>query len=145
MRGHSTGMTLLELVAVLAILSAVVGSSSVLYSAHIRAAHTNEALTNVRLLAELVRAAPGEPRACEPSPPEVPKGKPAVWRASTGCAAVGFSPGGPTRFQYAVEVPGPDGAAFVVVARGDLDGDGVTSSFRLRADRAEIEVDRGLE
>ncbi len=139
------GFTLLELSAVLAIMAAMVATGVVTYSAHIRAAHTSEAVSNVRLLADLVRSHPGGPVACAPSPPEVPRARPAPWVPSAGCRALGFSPVGHTRFQYSVQVPGPAGSAFAVVAAGDLDGDGEYSRFMLRADRVELEVERGLE
>lgn len=65
--------------------------------------------------------------------------------SSPGFDELGFFPCPFTRFQYEVVVPGPDGAAFVVLARGDLDGDGETSLYQLRSDSAEMSVERGIE
>ena len=51
------------------------------------------------------------------------------WRAEPTFARIGFDPGSPVYFSYAIE-PTPDGVD--AVAYGDLDGDGTRSERRIR-------------
>jgi Tfp pilus assembly protein PilE len=51
--------------------------------------------------------------------------------ADPGFASVGFDPAAPVYFSYAIEAA-PGGTD--LVARGDLDGDGLTSDFRIHCD-----------
>ena len=137
--------TLLELTAVLTIIGLLVAASVGAYDRHIRAARTHEVMFQIVGLADRLAAQPGGPIPCAPSPPEVPGRVSAPWVPSEGFRALDWSPGDTTRYQYEVLVPGPDGAAFVVRARGDLDGDGVTSVFDLRSDDRNIHIVRGVE
>lgn len=139
------GFTLLELTAVLAILGVLLAVGVHGYGLHLRAARANEAVFALHGLADVLRARPGGPVACAKSPPEVPRGVPSAWTASEGFRELGWSPGRETYFQYEVLVPGPDRAAFVVRARGDLDGDGDTSVYDLRADSHDLKVVRATE
>ncbi|MCB9550190.1 MAG: prepilin-type N-terminal cleavage/methylation domain-containing protein [Myxococcales bacterium] len=139
------GFTLFELASVLAILGALAAVTVVSLAGFVRAGQAEEVHIHLRTLAALQRAQPGGPVACAPSPPAVPAAMAVPWVGSEGFRTIGFSTGGPTRFQYSVEVPGPDGAAFVVRARGDLNGDGKTSLYELAADQAELRIVDGLE
>ena len=59
----------------------------------------------------------------------VPKGVQATFTPDQGFSALAWTPGGPVRFQYEVQLQGPKSA--VVVGHGDLNGDGVTSEYKL--------------
>jgi prepilin-type N-terminal cleavage/methylation domain-containing protein len=142
---RSRGFTLLELTAVLTILGLLVATGVHAYGLHVRSAQVNEVTLALHGIAQLQRARPGGPVACEATPAEVPRGVAAEWSPSPGFSTLGWSPGSHTRFQYEVLVPGPDGAAFVVRARGDLDGDGDASVYDLRADGHDLKVVRALE
>lgn len=139
------GFTLLELATVIAILAIVSTATMTGYSGYIHRAYAQQAVLHVHTLAGLLSGMPGGPVACAPSPPAVPRGKPADWVSSEGFRTLRFAPGDRTRFQYEVAVPGPDGAAFAVRARGDLDGDGEASLYELVADVPGLRVTEGLE
>jgi type IV pilus assembly protein PilA len=109
-----------------------------------------EARTNLKLLAKQAVVA-AEKRggkfclsATKPVPADVSQisGKqyastPAEWQADAakdaGFACVGFEMTTPQRFQYDYRAgsDAPPGAEFVVIAHGDLNGDGKLSTFRL--------------
>lgn len=74
--------------------------------------------------------------ACPPHPAEVPRGGTAPWTSAGAWARLGFRASGENRFQYEVLTGSrPRGDAeepfFLVRARGDVDGDGVTSLYEL--------------
>ncbi|MBU0554095.1 prepilin-type N-terminal cleavage/methylation domain-containing protein [Myxococcota bacterium] len=147
MRRHqrpARGFTLLELSTVLAILAVLSSLSILSYGGYVRLAKANAVEIQLRLIADMERARPGGPIPCAASPAQIPQGAPAPWIGSEGFRRLGFATG-QTDFQYEVQVPGPQGAAFVVLARGDLDGDGRASLYSLRADQAEIERVESLE
>ena len=137
--------TLLELAAVLAIIGLLVSVSVGTYDRHVRAARAQEAVFHLYALADRLAAQPGGPVACAASPPEVPRGGLGRWIPSAGFRALDWSPGPTTRYQYEVLVPGGEGPAFIVRARGDLDGDGLTSVLDLRSDERALRVVRGVE
>ena len=136
---RSHGFTLLELSTVLAIIGVMLGISVAGYSAHINNARAQEAVVQVHALADLLRSRPGKPVACAASPSTVPRGTAVDWVPSAGFKQLRWRPGASTRFQYEVVVPGPKGAAFEVRARGDLNGDGLISQYRMRADSHTLE------
>ena len=136
---------MLELSAVLAIIGVMVGLTVGGYGLHVRSARTQAVVLNVHALADLLRSRPGPVIACAASPANVPRGGAAPWMPSAGFKSLGWQPGSTTRFQYEVVVPGPDGAAFEVRAKGDLDGDGTPSIYRLRADRHTLEIQQAAE
>ncbi len=71
-----------------------------------------------------------------PTPREVPQGHAVPWPEDARFHALGFEPGATVRYQYEVLVQeDPVGALEVTcVARGDLDGDGQHSVFRVTLD-----------
>lgn len=139
------GFTLLELATVIAILGILAGAMVTGFSSHVRSARSQAAVQGLQSLADLLRSRPGPPIACAASPTVVPKGTVVKWVPSPGFKMLGWRPGGDTRFQFEVTVPGPKGAAFEVIARGDLDGDGQLSIFRLSADGHEPTIERPTE
>ena len=56
-----------------------------------------------------------------------PAAEPQIATLDPGWASLGFSPGEPLRYAYSIERPSPTTA--VVVAEGDLNGNGVRSRF----------------
>ncbi|XXF77474.1 hypothetical protein P2318_31135 [Myxococcaceae bacterium GXIMD 01537] len=71
-----------------------------------------------------------------PTPAQVPQGHAVPWPHDARFEALGFEPGPAVHFQYEVAVhEDPVGAPEVVcLARGDLDGDGLNSLFRVTLD-----------
>ncbi|AKF03792.1 hypothetical protein DB32_000941 [Sandaracinus amylolyticus] len=107
------------------------------FISYVRRSKTSEAHANVALLARAVAAAyeDAQPRALPPalsSMPGVPGPERRVWPADAepGWAELGFAPP-PVYYAYEYQ-PDLDGRGFVVRARGDLDGDGVQSTFEIR-------------
>ncbi len=71
-----------------------------------------------------------------PTPREVPRGHAVPWPEDARFHALGFEPGPTVRYQYEVMAQeDPVGTLEVTcVARGDLDGDGQNSVFRVTLD-----------
>ena len=141
-RRRRPGFTLIELAVVVGMLSILTGATVVAFSAYKRHAQLAEPIGNVHAIYSLQLAHPVGPIACAPSPSEVPRATTSSWESTGGFREIGFSPGELTRFQYEVVV---DGDAFVVRARGDLDGDGVTSLIELRSDQPDLRVEGAVE
>lgn len=78
----------------------------------------------------------GVPLSAGPTPAEVPEGYAVPWPEDAAFQALGFEPGPRVRYQYEVVVAlDPVGEPEVTcVARGDLDGDGQNSVFRVTLD-----------
>ena len=131
-RAHRA-FTLLELVGVLAIIGVLSALAVPAFQRLVSRARATEARAMLEAIAHAERVFArdhGGYVACAPSPSEVPSGVAATFNdAAAGWRALGFQALGPVRYQYSVELAGPTG--FVVVARGDLDGDGVQSELRL--------------
>lgn len=143
MRTRSRGFTLLELVSVIAIIGLLSAAVAHVMTPYVRSAWAEEARINLHSLSELVRGHPAGPKACAPSPAKPPTTR-VNWSETPCFDALGFRPEG-TRFQYAVIVPGPEGAAFAVRARGDFDADGKASLYELASNANDIRVVEGLE
>lgn len=142
------GFTLLELSLVVGLIALLSGLAVHGYGSFRRQALVNEAYGNVQAIYALQAGRPGGPVACAASPEAVPALSAVPWRASECFGALGFRVEGETRFQYEVVVDDTEPASerhFVVIARGDLDGDGETSEIRLSSRRAELDVARPLE
>ncbi len=137
------GFTLLELIAVLTIMSLMTAVSVHGYQRHIHAAEAQELVLNLRLIASLRHGSGSSLEACAAHPAEVPT-QSISWGASKCFARLGFTPG-QTRFQYELVVPGPEGAEWALRGRADLDRDGETSLYELRSNDTTIHVQRGLE
>lgn len=95
-----------------------------------------EAKVNLRGLATAERSYFSEHEAylpVGPAPAQVPGRERVAFPADPGFERLCFRPEGAVRYQYEVRVD-EDGSA-VVIARGDLDGDGVTSEYRMALPR----------
>lgn len=115
---------------------------------------SNEARVNVLSLCAGVSSALSMGTALEsvaPWPAEVPRGVAVPWVRTAAFEPFDFEPGATVRFQYAVEVhENPVGEREIrCVARGDLDGDGQVSEFRVKLDpdgmTTPVEVTREAE
>ncbi len=145
-RGKSqSGFTLFELAAVMALIATLSGLSLYGLNQYLVMGQAAEAKLHIHLIADLLRGNPQGPIPCAAQPEQIPKRVPVPWFSNEGFRRLGFRPGGESHFQYEVQVPGPEGSAWLIRARGDLDGDGQSSLYELRADRAEIDVQEGLE
>jgi hypothetical protein len=82
------------------------------------------------------QAVTGTLRAAGPQPPEVPRGRAVPFPHDEAFEALEFHPGDAVRYQYEVVVAeDPVGQPEVTCyARGDLDGDGQRSVFRVTLD-----------
>lgn len=133
MRRPSGGFTLLEIAVVLVILGMLAAIALTAFARYIRKARTSEAVINVGTLAALERGyylAHREYLPCGPTPAAIPI-EPQSWPGGDCWDRLGFRPDGPIHYQYRVTV---DGSTFTALAHGDLDGDGVASTFSMQGD-----------
>lgn len=129
--GVDHGFTLLELTVVLSIIGALVAVSVPAFEKYLRKARTADAVVDLGTIAVLERSYFVDHRAylaCPAAPAAVPKGVEVAWPGGEAWDKIGYHPEGAVRFQYEVEL-GAKG--FVARARGDLDGDGLTSLFEI--------------
>jgi prepilin-type N-terminal cleavage/methylation domain-containing protein len=133
------GFTLIELAAVLVVIGLLTVVTGPVYRLLVARARTLEARESLLAIAHAELTAfrdRGRFIACAPSAPAVPKGARGTFDASqAGWKDLGFAPEGPVWYRYEVRL---DGRTFVAEARGDLDGDGVASSYSLRGDDLRI-------
>jgi len=118
-----------------------------------RLAGAQAARMNVALLCDNVaafQAMTGELLAAGPTPAQVPRGQVVPFPHDEAFERLEFDPG-PTAYQYQVEVrESPVGDPEVVcLARGDLDGDGQVSVFRVTLDangmKSPVQAEREQE
>ena len=145
--GRVRGLAALEVAAGLSITASLLVIATPLFAARFRASRFAEAVEGLERLG-VACVAHGEgrtgaaalppPAALTPAAP--PRGAPAadpeeLWAAEPW-AALGFRPapeGVPHAYAFAVDVTTHgEGGRFVARAHGDLDGDGVLSTFELR-------------
>ena len=115
---------------------------------------TQEARTNVSLLCDAVaehQAEAGTYAPAGPTPAQVPRGQAVPFPKDPAFEALHFDPGPTTHYQYQVTVQESSGgdAEVVCLARGDLDGDGQVSVFRVTLDangmKSPVQVEREEE
>ncbi|OGQ14915.1 MAG: hypothetical protein A2138_16215 [Deltaproteobacteria bacterium RBG_16_71_12] len=133
--------TLTELSAVVGVIGILAAVATPSLQGAVQRARTTEARSLVVAIAHAEQRAmrdTGRAIPCPPTPAGIPHGVAVPWPSGDAWRALGVSPVGPIRFQYAVEVEAAGG--FRVVARGDLDGDGVSSTFMLDGKTLELVV-----
>lgn len=143
-RPAAAGFTLLEIAAVIAILSILVSLAVPVYSLYVYRAREAEALVQLETIAYLqeVRVLErGAPIALPANPPEVPSGAPARFERHPDWVDLGLRIEGPVYFSYRVELteakPG-EAPGFVVHAEGDVDGDGAPTRYVLRSEDLDV-------
>lgn len=145
MRRHR-GFTLLELSAVVALISVLAVVSVPTYRFLILRAYTQEARGMLEALAHAELAYHrdnGAFLAVPPSRDEPPRGTAVPFLpAPEAFHTLGVILEGTTRYRYEVVL---DGDTFVAIATGDLDGDGVFSRFELRGDTLALQTEDALE
>jgi type II secretory pathway pseudopilin PulG len=107
------------------------------FISYVRRSKTVEARSNLRQIASgiaaLAESGGGLPPRLPPTPPLPAAATRRPWPADAdpGWSDIGFAPPEPLYYSYEY-VPDADGRGFVVRAYGDLDGDGMASTFELR-------------
>lgn len=140
-----SGFTLIELAFVLAVITFLAAATIPGYHLLWLRTQTSEARAMLVAIAHAEstwRRDHGAFLECAPGPseevPKVPRPQPGrpCWKA------LGLEPREPSRFRYQVRLTP---AGFEALAEGDLDGDGVTSLFRLQSNDLAVTVENELE
>jgi type IV pilus assembly protein PilA len=134
------GFTLIELtfvVGIIGILAAVAIPNYIVYQLQAKATEATINLQTIAYLEQVAVLETGSTIACESEPDQIPGSQRVQFVADQSWRDLGFVPQTPVAYQYRVEKKGEDG--FVAVARGDLDGDGVMSEYRIDSDRMDLD------
>lgn len=145
-RAQASGFTLMELmfvIAIIGILSSIAIPNYITYQIRARATEATIMLETIAHLEQVRILELGSAIACEPSPPELPAREGAAFVHTASWRDLGLAVHGPVHYQYEVRRPGP--RAFTAFARGDLDGDGIESTYWLDSSKMEIESERAYE
>lgn len=135
------GFTLLELNLVVTIVGLLTVLAAPAYVVYLRRAQAAEALTNLETMSYLQQVhilEAGRAVACEPVPAAVPRGTRVVFEPTPSWSDLGVHMESRVRFQYSVETP--SARAYVIRARGDLDGDGVESLYTLDSQTMQLSI-----
>lgn len=138
-RSAARAFTLLELAAVLAIISILASLAVPTYVAYVHRAREVEALIQIETIAYLeeVRVLElGAPIALPRNPSTLPRRGPARFERQPEWLDLGLGLEGPVYFQYRVDLDGSD--HFVATAVGDVDGDGVVTRVTLGSRDLEL-------
>lgn len=138
------GFTLIELSFVLAVIALLVGLTIPNYVTLVRRAHADEARTMVSAIAHAelrYHRDHGQFLAC--GSVETPPTHPIHFPGDLPCwRALGIATDGEVRYSYAASV---DPTSFRVVARADLDANGVASKFTLDGRTLLLDIENELE
>jgi type II secretory pathway pseudopilin PulG len=122
-------------VSIIGVLAAIAIPNYAVYSNRARATEAIILLESIAYLEEVRVLEVGEVIACEARPEKMPAGgDTAVFEPTASWSDLGLRVQGRVRYQYEVTKDGPHD--FTATARGDLDGDGKLSEYRL--DSAEL-------
>ena len=142
------GFTLIEMmivVAIIALLATIAIPNYVNFQLRAKTAEAKANLGAIRTCQEAYRAERGVYLACPANPAVVPLGVKADWDNTVDeWNSIGFEPRGQVRYQYQVTV-GAGGTTFQAIARGDLDGNGVQSTYTLDSETGVITEVNPLE
>jgi hypothetical protein len=146
-RSRARGVTAIEAAAAFAIVGSLLAVAVPVFVRELRASRFVEPVSGLKSIGRAAVAFAHTRPASDAFPPSVgltpeapPRGvlapdPPGIWEHETW-RALGFRPvpeGVPHAFAFAFEsVPGESGSRFVARAHGDLDGDGVVSTFEVR-------------
>lgn len=134
------GFTLLEITVVLGVLGILAAAVAADYSQFRRRALAESVIPTMHRIAAALDAYPGGPIACAPTPATVPQRHPVRWPQASDFESLLIRPATHTRFQYEVQLDDEYPGAWVIIARGDLDGDGAQSEYRLDSRESEVRV-----
>lgn len=132
------GFTLIELafvVGIIGILASIAIPNFTIYQRQAKATEAMIALETIVHLEQVAILETGDSIACEPQPEAIPTDK-VHFEPTEAWQNLGFVLQGRTRYQYEVERPEP--RRFVAIARGDLNGDGVISTYRIDSRTLEL-------
>ena len=139
------GFTLIELSVVLAVMTVIVTLVVPTYRALVMRAYSDEARITVLAIAHAelrYQRDHGQFLACGGEPVAVTR--PTEFPRELGCwKALGIDSSGPVRYAYAVALAEP--ASFNVIARGDLDNNGVAATFTLEGRTLKLTTENELE
>lgn len=139
------GFTIAELAFVIAVMAIITSLTVPALEVLVRRARADEARITLAAISdrELQHFRDtGKFLAC-PATGDVPRGTATPFVGTECWKELGLTIEGDVRFRYAVEVSEPTG--FTVVAEGDLDADGVTSSYRLDGRSQALTIKEALE
>ncbi|MEW5848169.1 MAG: prepilin-type N-terminal cleavage/methylation domain-containing protein [Myxococcota bacterium] len=143
--GRSHGFTLMELAAVVAILSLIAAFGMPTYDMFVRRARTAEARAVLESLAHAELAYRRDHRRfleLPPNPPPAPGAQPHAAVDNAQWRELGMPLRGDYWFQYSTEY---SGGAWLVVARGDQNGDGLESRFTINLETLKLSTTDELE
>ncbi len=145
-RNRPRGFTLIELAFVLALIGLLSAVATSDYAGMMRRGRTLEARSLLQSIDAAERAYyrdHGQYIAGAPSTESVPRGKREPFNdAASGWHELGIRPEGPVYYRYQVTLTDK---GYVAQAEGDLNGDGVTSLFKLDGRTHTLTVEHELE
>jgi prepilin-type N-terminal cleavage/methylation domain-containing protein len=145
-RTDQCGFTLIELALVLCAIAVLAATMSPDFRQVLLRSRSSEARASLQAIANAEMAYyrdHGAYLACAPSIATPPKGQPGSFDLNQpGWKQIGFRADGPVLYRYEVKLRDK---TYDVVANGDLDGDGVLSSFTLHGDTLVVSVEQELE
>lgn len=140
------GFTIAEMAFVIAVMALITSITVPALEVLVRRARADEARTMLSAIAdrELQHFRDtGKFLAC-PAQGEVPRGKSAAFPSADCWKELGITVEGEVRYRFAVDVK-ENASEFTVIAEGDLDGDGVTSDYRLDGRTQAVTIKEAIE
>ncbi|MCL6583093.1 MAG: prepilin-type N-terminal cleavage/methylation domain-containing protein [bacterium] len=129
---NQKGFTMIELmivVAIIGILSAIAIPNFLNFRMKAKTSEAKSNLGAIRSCEEAYHAEHETYKATTASPESVPGRTPVAWEDKGGFSDIGFRPTGQVYYQYEVSVA--SATAFEATAKGDLDGDSTTATYKI--------------